>query len=85
MASGSDIVHDNVRLSAHLISAQFISILVRLSVPFTAPTPKYMSLEDVVRHYEDFAYQLYLSNDESTAEIESNVGLFVLVIWVSLS
>lgn len=45
----------------------------RLSVPYTPPTPKYMSLEDVVRHYGDFSYQLYLANEKSTAEIESNV------------
>ena len=71
---------------AQFSSAQFINMdLLRLSVPFTAPTPKYMSLEDVVRHYEDFSYQLYLSNDESTAEIESNVGLLISITWVPLS
>ncbi|KAF7981700.1 hypothetical protein HWV62_32272 [Athelia sp. TMB] len=40
-----------------------------------------MSLEDVVRHYEDFAYQLYLSNDESTAEIESNLKQFFRLLF----
>lgn len=44
-----------------------------MSVPYTAPTPKYMSLEDVVRHYADFSYQLYFANDKSAGEIESNV------------
>lgn len=34
-----------------------------------------MTLEDVVRHYEDFSYQLYFANDKSVVEIESNVRM----------
>lgn len=47
--------------------------IYRLSVPYTPPTLKYMSLDDVVRRFEDFSYQLYLADERSTSEISDNV------------
>ena len=45
----------------------------RLSVPYTPPSPVYIPVEEVARRVKDFAYQVYFSNLQSTAEIESNV------------
>ncbi|KZP02835.1 alpha beta-hydrolase [Athelia psychrophila] len=58
-----------------------ISSIIMMSVPYTAPTPKYMSLEDVVRHYADFSYQLYFANDKSAGEIESNLKEFFRLLF----
>ena len=50
-----------------------ISRILRLSTPFSPPTKRYNSLEDVVRKVPDYAYQLYFANPESTKEIGANV------------
>jgi hypothetical protein len=48
--------------------------MIRFSVPFTPPTKRYNSLEDVVKKLPNFEYQLYFANPESTKEIEAKVG-----------
>jgi hypothetical protein len=50
-----------------------ISRIIRLSIPFSPPTKRYNSLEDVVRRVPNYAYQLYFANPESTKEIGANV------------
>jgi hypothetical protein len=50
-----------------------ISRILRLSTPFSPPTKRYNSLEDVVRKVPNYAYQLYFANPESTKEIGANV------------
>jgi hypothetical protein len=47
--------------------------MIRLSHPFTPPTKRYYSLEDVVKKLPNYDYQLYLANPESTKVIEAKV------------
>lgn len=49
------------------------SRIIRLSAPFSPPTKRYNSLEDVVRKVPNYAYQLYFANPASTKEIGANV------------
>jgi len=52
-----------------------------LSVPFTPPTKRYYSLEDVVKKLPNFEYQLYFANPESTKEIEAKLEQFLRLIF----
>lgn len=47
--------------------------LAILSVPYTPPRTQYFSLEQVVKLYPPFGYQLYLASEESAAEIEAHL------------
>lgn len=55
----------------HLLNG--ILEMIRLSVPFTPPTVRYHSPEDVVKKIPNYEYQLYFANPESTKEIEAKV------------
>jgi len=55
--------------------------MIRLSVPFTPPTKKYYSLEDVVKKVPNYEYQLYFANPESTKEIEAKVRGTTCLRW----
>ena len=58
-------------LFCHLLNG--ILEMIRFSVPFTPPTKRYYSLEDVVKKLPNYEYQLYFANPESTKEIEAKV------------
>jgi hypothetical protein len=47
--------------------------VIRFSAPFTPPTKRYNSLEEIVKKVPNYAYQLYFAHSESTKEIEANV------------
>jgi len=51
------------------------------SAPFTPPTTRYNSLEDVVKKVPNYAYQLYFARSESTEEIEANLDRFLRLIF----
>ncbi|KAH9967037.1 Alpha/Beta hydrolase protein [Lactifluus volemus] len=51
------------------------------SVPFTSPSERYMSLEDIVKMIPNYAYQLYFANPESTKEIEANLERFLRLVY----
>ena len=61
-------------MSSLFLSIELHSIpKIRFSAPFTPPTKRYNSLEDVVKKVPNYAYQLYFARSESTKEIEANV------------
>ncbi|KAI6115201.1 Alpha/Beta hydrolase protein [Pisolithus croceorrhizus] len=47
--------------------------LAILSVPYTPPKTQYISLEQIVKLFRPFGYQLYLASEESAAEIEAHL------------
>ncbi|KAH9988416.1 Alpha/Beta hydrolase protein [Russula vinacea] len=55
--------------------------LALFSAPFTPPTKRYNSLEDVVKKVPNYAYQLYFAHFESTKEIEANLERFLRLTY----
>ncbi|KAI0057544.1 alpha/beta-hydrolase [Artomyces pyxidatus] len=55
--------------------------LVTLSVPYVPPAKQYIPLVDLVRQFPNFGYQLYLSDDTHTREIEENLVLFLRLMY----
>lgn len=52
-----------------------MSMLIRLSVPYTPPSPAYLPVEEVARLAPNLGYQVYFSSQRSTKDIEANVRL----------
>lgn len=48
-------------------------LLCRVSFPYIPPMKDYVSLDDIVKLFPKFGYQLYLASEHSTAEIEEHV------------
>jgi soluble epoxide hydrolase/lipid-phosphate phosphatase len=55
--------------------------LIILSIPYTPPSPVYISIEEVARRVKDLGYQVYFADDSSTQEIESNLAVFLLLMY----
>ena len=47
----------------------------RFSVPFTPPSPEYISPEEAARRIPNFTYQVYFSKEHSTKQLEENVSI----------
>jgi hypothetical protein len=50
--------------------------MIRMSVPFTPPSPKFIPIEEVARRHPTLGYQVYFASENSTPEIVANVGHF---------
>jgi soluble epoxide hydrolase/lipid-phosphate phosphatase len=48
----------------------------RLSIPYVPPKEQHMSVEDMVKLYPSYGYQMYFASESSTSEIEENVCIF---------
>lgn len=55
--------------------------LVMLSIPYVPPKEQYVSLEEMVRAYPSYGYQVYFSSESSTSEIEENLVPFLGVVF----
>ncbi|KAG2054910.1 alpha/beta-hydrolase [Suillus hirtellus] len=51
--------------------------LVMLSIPYVPPKEQYVSLEELVRAYPPYRYQVYFASESSTSEIEENLVPFL--------
>ncbi|TFK63552.1 alpha/beta-hydrolase [Pluteus cervinus] len=58
-----------------------LTALIMLSVVYTPPSPKFHSMEDVVKLAPNLGYQLYFSSQRSTADIEANLPKFLSFIY----
>jgi soluble epoxide hydrolase/lipid-phosphate phosphatase len=55
--------------------------LIMLSVPYTPPSPNYISVQEVAQRAPNLGYQVYFSEGQSTHEIESNLAVFLGLIF----
>ncbi|KAF9226901.1 alpha/beta-hydrolase [Gyrodon lividus] len=55
--------------------------LAILSVPYTPPSRHHMSVHDMAQRYPAFGYQVYLTSDDSTAEIGANLSSFFRLLF----
>ncbi|KAF9266318.1 epoxide hydrolase [Marasmius fiardii PR-910] len=55
--------------------------LIILSVPYTPPSPVYISVEEVAKLAPDLAYMMFFNNKKSTTIIESELDKFVKFIY----
>ncbi|KAK2466015.1 hypothetical protein APHAL10511_001656 [Amanita phalloides] len=58
-----------------------ILALVMMSVPFTPPSPAFMSVQEMADRAPHLGYQVYFADQRSTAEIEANLERFVDVVF----
>lgn len=56
------------------IDIHFFFVNLRLSIPFVPRRAEYVSLEQIVKRYPDYGYQLYFSDPKTTKEIEDHVS-----------
>ena len=54
------------------------SVNYSLSVSFYPPSQEYVPLEEVVKKFPDFAYQLFFADPATTKKIEDNVISLIL-------
>jgi hypothetical protein len=47
--------------------------LPRICIPFTPPSPEYMSVEEIAKRAPNLSYHVYLADPKSTREIDANV------------
>lgn len=57
----------------------------RLSIPYVPPKEQYVSLEELVRAYPSYGYQVYFASESSTSEIEENVCIFLFMLNMPLT
>lgn len=50
----------------------------RFSIPYTPPSPVFISLEDIVKRLPNLSYQLYFASDNANLEVLAHVGFFFL-------
>ncbi|KAF8076693.1 epoxide hydrolase [Lyophyllum atratum] len=55
--------------------------LIMLSVPYTPPSPKYISIEDVGKLAPNLGYQADFANPTTTSEIETNLPRFLSITF----
>ncbi|TFY76437.1 hypothetical protein EWM64_g7576 [Hericium alpestre] len=55
--------------------------LAILAIPYTPRAAEYIPLEEVVKKVPNYGYQLYLSDPNSTVEIEANLSHFLRVMY----
>ena len=44
-----------------------------MSLPYTPPSPAYISVEEIVKRAPNLGYQAYLADKRAIADIEANV------------
>ncbi|KAH0840275.1 Alpha/Beta hydrolase protein [Lanmaoa asiatica] len=55
--------------------------LATLSIPYTPPSTRYMSVHELAQCYPSFGYQVYFASEESTTEIEAHLPLFFRLLF----
>ncbi|KAF7432683.1 hypothetical protein PC9H_004625 [Pleurotus ostreatus] len=58
-----------------------LTALVIISVPYTPPSRTYIPVEEVAARVPNLGYQVYFSRQESTKDIESNLGKFITLMF----
>jgi len=49
-------------------------MLNRISVPYTPPSPVYISIEEVAKIAPNLQYQVYFNSEAAITDIEANVS-----------
>lgn len=49
---------------------------VRLSIPFTPPSPEYVPVKEIARRLPQLTYQVYFANPKSTDDLDVHVRNF---------
>jgi len=55
--------------------------VVNLSIPYSPPPRKYISIEEAAKRLPMFGYQVYFASPESTSEIEQNLDKFFATMY----